>query len=597
MAVSRIAAPAAVVLAAFALASGEPDAGRASLDLVVVVPGSHLDVGFTDVPSQVLAARVRTLDEAIDAATADPGFRWTEEAGWVVHEWLAAHAKDPARLATARDLVRAGRIGIGASYVNPHAALFPRSLHLLFAFHEEVERAFGVRPSFAVLNDVPAYPEALVDAAAAAGVRGFLIGANLSFSAPLPPALASGPFVWRSAAGARVVVSIDPDSYTSAFTKWGIDPATSRFFARDRFVGKEGLDLAAASIAEMGAGRTGTVAVQQAFDNWGLAAARRLPAFVREWGASRRTPRVVAGTPADAFAAWDPAALPVREGEWGGEWEEVRAGCPHTTARLRRAADAMRGDAPLPRRLALAVAMDHTGSLGGPWPGTFTEVQARAHAAEWARMLREAIGDSPDPREADRREGGAKPDLGALAAVLDAAALSAGLVRAPRSLGAAYFPAGRPRADAAAGVEARAGEATLWARLDRASIPGDEVGNVDVGWDVPLRAARAQVRAWPRGSASGEKGAWLKGAPPSTFVAPEGLVVETPQGRVLFASEHAFAYRVADLAGRAHVQALLVRQSRLCVLKGGAKAVLPFDALYPGEPARLAAELTIRAVP
>ena len=110
---------------------------------IYVVPGSHLDIGFTDVPSKVKQARVATLDAALDEMESDPDFRWTEEAGWVLHAWLEKHAADDERMALARKHIRAGRLGIGASYVNPHAALFPRSLHHLFAFNEVVEREFA----------------------------------------------------------------------------------------------------------------------------------------------------------------------------------------------------------------------------------------------------------------------------------------------------------------------------------------------------------------------------------------------------------------------------------------------------------------------
>src|ERR1019366_10396981 len=99
---------------------------------------------------------------------------------------------------------------VGATLLSPYAAAFPDALHLLTLHLDRIQRELGRRPAVSVVNDVPAVPEALVDALAAAGIKYLLMGPNLVFSGPLPLAVTRDPFYWESANGARVLVSMDP---------------------------------------------------------------------------------------------------------------------------------------------------------------------------------------------------------------------------------------------------------------------------------------------------------------------------------------------------------------------------------------------------
>ena len=62
-------------------------------DTVFIVPGSHLDLGFTAPISMVREQRISILDQAIKAASRDPGFVWFEEGGWTVEAWLDRYRK------------------------------------------------------------------------------------------------------------------------------------------------------------------------------------------------------------------------------------------------------------------------------------------------------------------------------------------------------------------------------------------------------------------------------------------------------------------------------------------------------------------------
>jgi hypothetical protein len=587
------------LLAALALADASPPvatAGGAPAEAgpreILVIPGSHLDVGFTAPPSDVRRKRVATLDAAIEAAEKDPEFRWTEECGWSVHAWLDEHGAEPERIARLAALVKARRIGLGACYVNPHAALFPGSLHHLFAFHEEVERTLGVRPKVAIVNDVPSLPEEFVDAAAKAGVEMLICGANLAFSPPIPVEFTRVPFRWRTAAPRELLVAIDPDSYTAAYTKWGIDPDTARFMAKDRFGALEGLAVARSGIAAMSAGRRGTVVVQHAFDNWGIEAALRLPAFVRAWNAEGGI-RIRLGVPDDALDAWRNETLRVRTGEWGGTWEEVRAGCPVTAARLAVAATETRDSAPLAVRLSIAAAMDHSGGLGPPWPRLLSPAQFWRHGQEWSRLVAEFGGLPPSPTsplEFDPPSVRASDLPG-----VDFASWDPSLRLGHLSIAGEWFAKNaKSWTDDPVDLRTGPGICVLHARPDREVLPGDDVDTVAVGWDVPLDARIDDVEMRPRRESDGSR--WLLGRAPTTVIAPRGVTIRMPKTSLHASSNLAFSYRLVDVDGRAHLQVLLLRQCRVCEFADGSRRVLPFSEVYPGEWRHPLATLTLRTV-
>ncbi len=579
----------------------------ADLETIYVVPGSHLDVGFTDTPSAVREKRVQTLDDAIDAAQADPDFRWNEEGAWVFDAWLAAHRGDDARIGAMRKLLQEGRLYVGATYVNPHAAIFPESLDLLAVPLDRLEKEFGVRPRTAIVNDVPSVPEAIVDALAARGVRYLLVGANMAFTPPLPKELCRAPFWWESAGGNRLLVLIDPDSYTAAYTKWGIDPDCARFFNGKEFPRDRGpIETMEAGISRMRKEldpALDAVAIQHAFDNWDTGGAKKLPGFARQWNAAGKAPRVVVATAEAYFEHVEKTLgdrIPVRRGEWGGDWDSGRAACLVWTWRLRKAARAVAADTPYETRAALAVTMDHGMTLGGGWPGMFTEAQTRDHARECADFFeeavrrglgREAVGASPAERIPPEKGPVPQAWKQILADVDRPARLRAGrfwlgpfvLTDAPELATPIEW-----------GVEDS--RLVLSTTIDRAKLSDEDGAGVAVVLEVPLLVDPRVVRLAPSGSRSAMEGKWLRGGPPPFVVAAGEMAVLGLPKRLRVRSPILFSWTViADKADprRAWLQGLVLRQSTLCVLKGGEKKTLPFEELYPGEPSTLSIEVEI----
>lgn len=559
--------------------------------------GSHSDVGFNDLPSLVREHRIRAIDDAIAAALRDPDFHWTEDAGWGFGGWLERYRGDASRLKDARRFLRNEQLSVSAVWVNPHASAFWEYIGLLTSHLDELEQELDSRPAVAILNDSPSYPEAIVDALAACGVRYLLVGPNMVLTRALPEKFVRTPFWWESAKGARVLVYIDPDSYFGVAGLWGIDPDAARFFHGDLFPRNQGpLETMESGIRRM-LGQTPSkydaVIVQHACDDCGITHAKKVVGFVRMWNRGRRHPKLVSASPADYFRHIEArygAKLPVCRGEWGGQWDNLRAGCPVWTWRLREAMKMVRPDSPVETKIALATAMDHGLGLGPGWPGLFTEEQTVKHAGEQAMVFSNAVEFA-----AGKAAVSALPPLPALPVGTPSPSVwqeilsqpAAVRLREGQNLIQPFVEDDAPVSDAPLKVCADMARFVAQARIDRSRIPGSDLKNVAVVMEFPLRAPAHKLSLAPEGSPSTLAGRWLLGEPPPQIVAPEGLRVIGLAQALRVHSPEVFVYTLVPDRGRADItwlQALLVRQSTRCEFKGKKTKALPFEVLYPGEP-------------
>ncbi len=396
------------------LCLGAVHARAQEIDAIYIVPLSHTDIGFTAPPSAVAAKMDKAGGEALEAARADPAYVWCFETFWQLEQWLDRH-HDPAPML---ELLRSGRFGVSAAYVDPHSSLMSAwALDQLFRLPVEWGRKRGLTLDWAVIDDVPGHPHDLPVFLARNGVKYLALGVNQSLSKPLPQEVSNTPFWWEGPDGSRVLTWISADSYTEAYTKYGIDPGTARFFAPKDFPEKEPLEVMRKGIERMldGYRKRGyaydSVIALHAFDNWGSGASRRLPEAVKTWNEADRAatggpasrvaarPRLVLSTPREFFRHVEEkygAALPVRRGGFGGQWELVRTGAPTAMARARAeearlaasaapdaAPDASRDAAPDAGRVAkLLVYWEHSFGMGVPWPKLLTRAEAVQHNLE-----------------------------------------------------------------------------------------------------------------------------------------------------------------------------------------------------------------------
>ncbi|HEX3926711.1 MAG TPA: hypothetical protein VHW65_01835 [Gemmatimonadales bacterium] len=566
-------------------------------DTLFVVPGSHLDLGYTAPLSVVRDERVHIIDLAIADAERDPGFVWFEEGGWSVEAWLDHYHADFARIALLRSLVMSGRIGVGATLLSAHGAAFPAALHLLTMHLDRIERELGRRPVVAVLNDVPSAPEALVDALAAAGIHYLLAAPNQTFTAPLPATLVQRPFYWESSRGARVLTYIDPDGYMSGAARWGLPPQCARAF-NPRLFPRDASDaqVLAAGAGQEFAHRAGALPidiVQDSYDNWEPDCAEQLPATVRQWNAGHRDEQIVLATPERYFRQLERrfgSRLPVRRGEWGGDWDRLRATEPVWSWRLRRAMGAVTATTPYAARLALATVLDHNVGLGPRWAGNVSAAIAMQHVHEVAALYHDAVSGVLGAAGVNA----VPPPLAAPAARQWPAAWSP-LVGARDGVARVRIGPGFPHARVddslvivPSDVRVAADPARLLAsvRLDRPALEARAGDHFRAVLEIRLAVPRDSVRIAPASVADAIDNHWLRGAAPATIVSPDGVRVIAPgfsldaRGPLLIdwsLARDPTDPRVTWLQAVAFLDAL-DGQVDTGVLRA------PFAALYPGEP-------------
>jgi len=599
-----------LLAAALACGASTASAQRAS-DTVFIVPGGHLDLGFTGPISQVRSQRIGIIDAAIDAATRDRGFRWFEEGGWAVEQWLDYYHNDPMRIARLRMLVERGQIGIGATLLSPHGAAFPGALKLLTLHLDRVQHELGRRPTVAVVNDVPAVPEAIVDALAAAGIRYLMMGANLVFSPPLPARVTRGPFYWQSSHGARVLVSIDPDGYGAGLTHWLLPPACLRLFDPSAFPPS----LSDDSILSLGVGRElalrhmtrSLLLVQHSTDNGGPDCAAGLPAAAREWNRRPNVPRLVIAMPELYFQHLEAHAgspLPVLRGEWGGDWDLLRMSEPVWSWRLRRAIAALTPASSRALRLAAVEVTDHNVGLGPRWQDGSSVAVAEAHMREVAALYRSVVSGAlgqaaltslPPPIPA--------PPPGAWPAAWQAIVggpTDVARVRAGRGFIYPFVNDSYPAVVAPADVHADRSRLVVHVAIDRVAFERQLGARYQAVIEVTLHAPIRELTIAPEGSADARAGRWLLGTPAQRIVAPEGVRVTGPgwtfhaHGPLLIGWALTPDPRNPALT---RLQALAVVHAVDGVVTGGQHLRLPFAEMYAGEPATPMFDLELRRGP
>ncbi len=213
---------AVVVPAEFTLRVGEVESGTVSLQLepvrhwqVYVVPFSHHDLGYTDVPEVCIQQhkdyfrRIVDYCRQTDDFPEEAKFRWTADTTWAV-KWFLEDAGEKDR-ADFLDFVRDGRIEITAQYAAFNSALLTheelvRSIYYAF----ELAREHGIEITSAMTTDIPGNPWGFAQVLARAGVRYLSTAVNQNWSqdgvarAKVPRV--ANPFYWTGPDGSEVLV-------------------------------------------------------------------------------------------------------------------------------------------------------------------------------------------------------------------------------------------------------------------------------------------------------------------------------------------------------------------------------------------------------
>lgn len=275
-------------------------AAQPLVEQVWAVSKTHLDVGFTGQPEEVLDRFVHRYIPAAIAVTdqlegGDPPLVWT------LGSWLVWWSLEQATLEERRAIERAieeGRLVWHALPFSLHTELLDGwLLDQGLAISADLDRRFGHQTIAAKMTDVPGHSVALVPHLAAAGVTFLHIGVNSASQVPRTPPL----FRWR-VAGSEVVVA-----YSSTYGE----------------------------AQELPGGRALSVSVTG--DNTGPPTAAQHLAKVADLAAAYPGARIVASglDPVAAHLGGHLGELPVLEAEIGDSWIHGVGGDPTLLARFR----------------------------------------------------------------------------------------------------------------------------------------------------------------------------------------------------------------------------------------------------------------------
>lgn len=186
---------------------------------VYIYPHSHVDIGYTNIHSNIEIIHKRNLVNGIKLAekTKDypEGARyvWNPECTWPVERYLATAT--PAEKEKVYDAIRKGYLAIDAGYVSVNTSVtadeeFPS----LFSYAKKLEKKTGVKVDTIGQFDVPGMSWGMVPMAAQHGMRYVFCPFNGGDRTGLSPEASFRPFWWEGPDGKSKVLFLQPGDYT-----------------------------------------------------------------------------------------------------------------------------------------------------------------------------------------------------------------------------------------------------------------------------------------------------------------------------------------------------------------------------------------------
>jgi alpha-mannosidase len=173
---------------------------------------SHVDIGYTQVQTDVLKKQMHNLEIAQELAKQSAGnppgeqYKWNCEVLWPVDNYL--RLAPPEKQQALIESIKAGRVELDALYGNELTALCrPEELMRLVDAAGRIGKRCGVTVESAMISDVPGYTWGIVPVLASAGVKYFSVGPNPGdrIGHTLSD-LGDKPFYWISPSGKEKVL-------------------------------------------------------------------------------------------------------------------------------------------------------------------------------------------------------------------------------------------------------------------------------------------------------------------------------------------------------------------------------------------------------
>lgn len=306
-----------------------------SIRRIMVLPHSHLDIGFTLPPDQVARDYRDNIDTAIRLVRENADFRWTIESAWMLQEWLR-RTNEERLVAELGRMLQDGRIALGAAFANMHSGLMnAEEMNRLVYLGESFRRRFGIRAEVAFQNDVPGFSWAYPHVFAGSGVKYLLTGLNLFIGGGNNFGVSQTPFYWIGPDGSRVLTWFTYDSYVEG-SRWKL---SSRFPVEET---EETVPRRVAWLERNGYRYDTYLLMHSAGDNADPANSYRALVRMREW--NRRHPELpMIMCTAEEFFRYLTGKYGTNfkeaRGDATGHWELVKLGAPEAASHMREASE------------------------------------------------------------------------------------------------------------------------------------------------------------------------------------------------------------------------------------------------------------------
>lgn len=326
----------------FALVSGEKTIVRQEVPIepagdfvVYILPHSHVDIGYTEVQTEIEKKQIANIDKGLELArtTADypegARYKWNVEVLWAVDSYM--RTQPPEKRQALIEAVRNGQIGLDALYCNILTGLCrPEELVRLFSYGECLSRRCGKPIESAMISDVPGYIWGIVTAMGQSGVKYWSIGPNyFARIGHLMDKHEHKPFWWEGPTGRdRVLCWVPWQGYASSHL--------NRETMHDAYVIKY-MDV----LRQQGYPYDITYLRWSGFSDNAEPDAG-LPEFVKSWNERHASPRLIIATTSEAFRAFEErhgSKLPVLRGDWTPYWEDGAGSSARETGLNRGAAE------------------------------------------------------------------------------------------------------------------------------------------------------------------------------------------------------------------------------------------------------------------
>ena len=349
-------------------AAGQSDGttGLQHIEQVDIIALSHLDVGFTDLPSTVRELQRRYIDVAVDLCLAtkqrprEERYYWTVESQLPLWDWW--QAANAARRRSLLGCVRAGQIDVGAFAFNQQPYLSAAGWHTMSHWLPDTLWN-ALKPAIGLQDDVNGMPRKGVEELLDRGVHRLWMGMNGDGGGP--PIAAPAPFWWKMPDGRRIFTYLANGYFEGQVDlrerEWRHGPTPRAYDLQYRPPGRD--DVLATSPDALRASQKQLLAALKRAEQHGYNASRYIISFSNEWRGDNDPP--FADIPR-FVAAWNKAGLkphlrfttasqavadleheygaqaPEYTGEWTDWWADGEASDPRVVSAGREAERTLR---------------------------------------------------------------------------------------------------------------------------------------------------------------------------------------------------------------------------------------------------------------